>query len=343
MKYLILIIIILIIIYNKNIYANNLFETKFYDVNFSSKSIDDDKIKEINKIKIVSLLSILKNTLTIKNFDKVSSMLSDDLSNSFIKNIIINDEKIIDDKYISKIKVNFNKKKIIKFFREKNIPYVEYFPKNFLLIIYEKEDFQNNLFTKNNKHYKYLNNYSKKNIFFKVPNLDINDRFILNNKHLDNRDYLKIKNFSKKYNSNEYIIVIADINKNDVNYNIIYNSNGKILEKKFQFDKNNFDLLFKKLETETLNLWKQTNQIQNNSLNLLTCKVNYFNMLELKEIRNNLNNVSIIKDLEIKKISYKNIEYNIFYYGNLKILNNILNLNKLSINQNEDFCTVKLK
>ncbi len=115
------------------------------------------------------------------------------------------------------------------------------------------------------------------------------------------------------------------------------------MEKKFQFDKNNFDLLFKKLETETLNLWKQTNQIQNNSLNLLTCKVNYFNMLELKEIRNNLNNVSIIKDLEIKKISYKNIEYNIFYYGNLKILNNILNLNKLSINQNEDFCTVKLK
>ncbi len=166
MKYLILIIIILIIIYNKNIYANNLFETKFYDVNFSSKSIDDDKIKEINKIKIVSLLSILKNTLTIKNFDKVSSMLSDDLSNSFIKNIIINDEKIIDDKYISKIKVNFNKKKIIKFFREKNIPYVEYFPKNFLLIIYEKEDFQNNLFTKNNKHYKYLNNYSKKKYFF---------------------------------------------------------------------------------------------------------------------------------------------------------------------------------
>ena len=32
----------------------------------------------------------------------------------------------------------------------------------------------------------------------------------------DNRDYLKIKNFSKKYKSIESIIVIADINKNDV-------------------------------------------------------------------------------------------------------------------------------
>ena len=341
MKYLILLLII--IFYNKNIYANNLFETKFYDVNFSSKSIDDDKIKEINKIKILSLLSILKNTLTIENFNKVSNNLSDDLSNSFIKNIIINDEKIINDKYISKIKVNFNKKKIIKFFREKNIPYVEYYPNNFLLIIYEKEDLQNNLFTKNNKHYNYFNNYFKKNTFFKVPNLDINDRFLLNNEHLDNRDYLKIKNFSKKYKSIESIIVIADINKNDVSYHIIYNSNGKILEKKFQFDKNNFDLLFKKLEIETLNLWKQTNQIQNNSLKLLTCKVNYFNMLELKEIRNNLNNVSIIKDLKIKKISYKNIEYNIFYYGNLKILQKLFNFNKLSINQNEKFCIVKLK
>ena len=42
-------------------------------------------------------------------------------------------------------------------------------------------------------------------------------------------------------------------------------------------------------------------------LNFLNCKINYFNMFELKEIRNNLNNVSIIKNLNIKKLSYKNI------------------------------------
>ena len=49
------------------------------------------------------------------------------------------------------------------------------------------------------------------------------------------------------------------------------------------------------LENETLNLWKQINKIQNETLNFLNCEISYFNMFELKEIRKNLNNVSIIK------------------------------------------------
>ena len=56
-------------------------------------------------------------------------------------------------------------------------------------------------------------------------------------------------------------------------------------------------------------------------------------MFELKEIRNNLNNVSIIKNLNIKSLSYKSIEYDIYYYGNLKILFKIFELNKLKINK----------
>ena len=77
-------------------------------------------------------------------------------------------------------------------------------------------------------------------------------------------------------------------------------------------------------------------------LNLLNCEISYFNMLELKEIRNNLNNVSIINNLNIKKLSYKSISYEIYYYGNLKILFKIFELNKLKINYNEDKCKIKL-
>ena len=65
-------------------------------------------------------------------------------------------------------------------------------------------------------------------------------------------------------------------------------------------------------------------------------------MFELKEIRNNLNNISIIKKFKYKKLSYKSIEYEIYYYGNLKILFKIFELNKLKINYNEDKCTIKL-
>jgi len=38
-----------------------------------------------------------------------------------IKNITINNEIIINNKYASKIKVNFEKKKIINFYRQNNL------------------------------------------------------------------------------------------------------------------------------------------------------------------------------------------------------------------------------
>ena len=60
-------------------------------------------------------------------------------------------------------------------------------------------------------------------------------------------------------------------------------------------------------------------------MNSIQCKVNYFTIKELKEIKNKLNNVSIIKNLSIKTLSYKYIEYEINYYGNLKILLKFLN------------------
>tara|TARA_X000000950_G_scaffold59770_1_gene72590 strand:+ start:115 stop:1140 length:1026 start_codon:yes stop_codon:yes gene_type:complete len=338
----IFILIFLFILFSKNVYSNNIFNTLFYNIEFSSENIEDDKIQAINKIKIKSISSIFKNALSEKDYLDLNNQLTDDLINTFIKNIIINDEKIINNKYISKIKVNFNKKKIIDYFRLNKIPYVEYHPSNFLLIIYEINELNNNLFTKNNNHYKYFN-ANKENInLFKIPNLDINDRFILKEEDIIKRDLNKINKFTDKYNSIENIIVIAKNEKDKTTYNLMMNSNGNILEKKFILNKNEMDIFYNKLENETLNLWKQINEIQNENLNFLNCEISYFNMFELKEIRNNLNNISIINNLNIKKLSYKSISYEIYFYGNLKILFKIFELNKLKINYNEDKCNIKL-
>ena len=76
---------------------------------------------------------------------------------------------------------------------------------------------------------------------------------------------------------------------------------------------------------------------------MINCKINYFNNLELKEIRKNLNNISIIQNLNIKSLSFKNIEYDIYFYGNLKILNNIFEMNKLDLNESKNQCVIRLK
>ncbi len=337
-----LILILIIIFLSKYVYSNNLFDTSSYNIEFKSNNIEDDKIKEITKIKKQSLLSILKNILNNQDFIKVTIDLTEDLINTLIKNIIINDEKIINDNYYSIAKVNFNKKKIIEFLRLNKISYVEFHPENILLIIYEIDNINKNLFTKNNSHYQYFNNHLKNKNIFQIPNLDINDRFILIEDHIINKDYEKIDNFSKKYNSNENLIIISQTDNNNIYYELVLISNGSIAEKKIQYNINEIDLFFRELENETLDLWKNLNFIQNETLNLINCKVNYFNLMELKEIRNNLKKVSVINDLNVKTLSYKNIEYEIYYYGNLKLLFKIFNLYKIKINYNQNRCIISL-
>lgn len=339
----ILILSIILILVNKTIFSKDLFNSSFYKLDFVSNNIEDDKLKQINKIKQDSFLNILQNTLNFENYKNMENYLTDDFINTFVKNIVINDEKIINDKYTSNIKINFNKKKIINYLRDKNLSYIEFYPEKILLIIYEEDKINDNLFSKNNNYYKYFNEFLSNNYLFKIPNLDINDRYILKKEHLINKDLKKINNFSDKYNLDDVIIVIAKKNENKINYNLTLFSNNKIYEKEIQFSKHKFEEFFKILETETLDLWKKVNEIQNIKLNFLNCKIKYYNLLELKEIRSKLNKVSIIKEFNVKSLSYRNIEYEIHFYGNMKILFKIFQYYELQINNLEETCTIRLK
>ncbi len=340
MKKTILVIILLFI--QKNVYSENLFDSSLFNIEFTSNNIENDKIEVIKKIKYESIVSIFKKILNEEDYLKINNDLTDDVINSFVKNIVINEEKIINDKYFSNIKVNFNKNTIIEYLRFNKLPYVEYHPDKFLLIFYEQDEIGDNLFTRNNSYYKYYIGNLRDNNFFKIPNLDINDRFILKEEDILNKNSIKINKFSKKYNSNESLVVISKKNNKEKKYELILYSDGYIMEKEFQYNKNEMKIFFEILQSETINLWKQINQIQTYNLNFLNCKVNYFNLLELKEIRKKLNNVSAIKNLNIKSLEYKKIEYEIHHYGNLKILIKIFELNKLKINYSKNSCIIRL-
>ncbi len=337
------ILFLLLIFFCKYSFPKDLFETSYYDVEFISNNIQDDKISKINEIKKESLLNIFENTLSYKNYIKVESYLSGDLINSLIKNITINEENIINNKYVSKIKVNFDKTKIIKFYRQNKLSYIEYLPNEFLLIVYEENEINHNLFTKNNSYYLYYKENLISNNFFKLPNLDINDRFILRKEDLKNIDLKKIRNFLRKYNLLNASIILAYTDKGNVIYDFILYSDGKIINKKLDFSNSQLNEFFVFLENETIDNWKKLNQIQNDTLNVINCKINYFNMFELNEIRNNLNNISIIQNLKIKSLSFQNIDYEIFFYGNLKILFNFFDLNKLNTKDVNNQCIIKLK
>lgn len=335
--------IFILIFISKNLYAYNLFETKFYDVEFVSDNIVNDKLIKIDKIKKETLLHVFDKILEKQYFNILNNNLSNDQINLFIKNIIVNDEKIINNKYFSKVKINLNKKKIIEFLRHKKIPYVDYYPNKFLLIIYEENDFIENLFSKNNSYYSYFNENLIGHNFFKIPNLDINDRFLLNKDDLIKKEYEKIINFSKKYNSEQIIVIFSKTENRNKYYNILLLSNGKVEKRTINLEKINYDIFFKLLEIEALDIWKSIHKIQNITINTIKCKVNYYNLNELKVIRKKLSNISTIYNLNTKSLSFRSVEYDILYFGNKTILKNLLNLNNIKIKNINNNCSIMLK
>ena len=83
-----------------------------------------------------------------------------------------------------------------------------------------------------NKIYPYIKDDLNKTVFFhgtlnsdrykifKIPNLDINDRYILNKKDINKNNIDRIINFSKKYNLNDIIVVKVKTSETPVKYNI---------------------------------------------------------------------------------------------------------------------------
>ena len=138
-------IIIFIFFYCNTALCAALFDTKFYEINFISNNVEDDKNKKITEIKFISFKSIFKNILISDDYNKIKRDINEDFINFYIKNIVVNDEKIINNNYYSNIKINFDKKKIINYLREKKFSYVEYLPEEFFVIIFEDYKLQKNL------------------------------------------------------------------------------------------------------------------------------------------------------------------------------------------------------
>ena len=110
MKLLIFFIIILLL--NKNIFAQNFFDTEFHEIKFVSQNIDEDKKEKITDIKYISINKIFKNILLDEDYKKIKKKINEDFINYLIKNIQIEDEKIVNNNYYSNLKLTLIKKKL---------------------------------------------------------------------------------------------------------------------------------------------------------------------------------------------------------------------------------------
>ena len=176
-----------------------------------------------------------------------------------------------------------------------------------------------------------------------IPNLDLNDRYLLNFKDIEKKNIDKIIKFAEKYNKSEILIIISEQKDKKIHYNFFLINNDKLYElPNFYQNKIDYKELFTYLSDKVINTWKIKNGIQNKYVNTLNCSIQYFNLLELKEIIKNMNNILSIKKIKLLNFSYQNKVYKISFYGNEKILFNLFNLNNLKINLQNNLCKISL-
>ena len=329
MKFIIIIILTLSIL--KDVFAESLFTTKEYNIQFQSNNINIEKQKNINNIKLKSFNSIIKNILTEKNYKKLSRKIDLNFINKFILNMTINEEKIVNNNYYAKIKINFNKKLIINYLIKNKIQYVDDIPDNFL--------------SNKNNYYRYLlySNNQLFNNFFLIPNLDFNDRFILNEISNEN-DYInKINKLNNKYKTNYQVLMHSRFIDDKYNIKIILiDKNEQFLLEEINIKNLNYEKLFYEVHLKTLNQWKKLNEINTSLINSLECKININNIYELKHVRNLLKSNHIIKSIDLKSIELHENIYNILYFGNINLFQKSLNKSRLILFFNNNICNIKL-
>ena len=338
-------IFIIILFLTKYAFSQNIYETKQYILEFNSENINDTKNQKIDNLKIQSFKRLLIKILTKKNFKKLETRIDNNFVNNFILNIKINDEKIINKNYYSKININFNKNLLIDYFIDYKIPFNNYMPKKFLIIIYEDNIIEKNLLSKKNKYYNFLlnsNNPIHNN--FLIPNLDINDRFILNKNNINNDLIKKIRKLNSKYNS-DYQIVLFLI-KEDKYYNVkstLIDSNNEYLIEETKINNINLNNFFDNLYSNSLDKWKELNQVDPNLINQLKCFISINNINEIKFLRKKFKYNRIIKNINLNSVKLNQNLYNLSYYGNFKVLKNSLSNDRLNITLNDSECRITLK
>ena len=335
------ILIVLIFFYSYSTSSSTLFDTDYYEIKFISDNVQATKLIKIKEIKYLTIKKILKKILIKSDYVNINKKINEDLINSFIQNVIIENEKIINKNYFSNIKINFNKRKIISYLRNNDLRYVEFFPDSFLTIIYSKSDFEKTLFSKYNEYYNYflLNNFD----IYMLPNLDSNDKYLLNHNDIEEKNLGKIYKFSEKYNKSDIIIIISEKKQKKIFYKFFLITNGQTYEiSDLLQNEINYNELFVNLKDSAINIWKINNAIQNKFTNTINCKIRYFNLLEQKEILKKMNNILLIDKKKLLKFSYQEKLYEISYFGNKQILLKLFEINNLKIENRNNNCRLSL-
>ena len=284
--------------------------SKPYDNNFNKEAVIDLAFKK-------AFEQIILRITTIKR-DEIINLIHLKTIYGLIESFSIVDEKFVDNKYVSKFEVVFNKKQLFNYLEKKNI-----FPsipkeKDLLLIpiLIDSEKNQVLLFSENI----FYVNWNKSNqkhflLNYILPNEDIEDINLIK-KNINRIEKYDFREIVTKYAIKDHIILILFQKDNNFSALMKTNLNGKLIisNKKFDWSENNsLDEIIQDLKLGFENQWKNLNLI-NISIKLpITLSINSKNYNLVKKLEKKLHNLDLVSNFYIDSFTNQKIIYKIIY------------------------------
>jgi len=288
---------------------------EIYDVNFEKSKVVDKAFDQAFKLLMYKLTES-------KDRPKIKKISLKD-KKSLIDNFSINDEKFINNQYIGKFNVQFNKRKILNYLNNQDI--IPSSPKEieiFILPILIDTNI-NELFYLNQNIFYNNWNFNTKNyhlIKYILPNEDIEDYNIIK-KNIYNIENYNFKEITKKYNlKNEIILIILKstsqlrvfskikFGKKQLLSNNIYNLDN------IEDDEEISKIIFN-IKDNLEDKWKSVNKI-NTSIQLpIRLSINSRNAKFSEKLENILSSIDLIYNFKIEMFNNKEIIYKVIFNG----------------------------
>ncbi len=296
----------------KNYIVKNVEIIEPYDVNFKKNKIIENAFRSAFNVLIAKIL-ISDDLNEIKN---VNTMLIKSMVDSFT----ITDEQFIENNYLAKINVSFEKKKVLNFLYKKNITPAIPLDKKiiFLPIIINLNSNDLSIFL-NNKFYSNWNKFLDQSelLTYMLPSEDLEDYSIIK-KNLENIENYNFEKLLSKYN-NDYVVAIFFHDKNNLNVLSKINFNDKLTISNSEFTNINPENIekvlgiIKELKINYEDSWKKENLI-NISIKLpLTISIDSKNLKLLKRFEQELNSSDLVYNYYVETITNNETIYKIIY------------------------------
>ncbi len=325
----------------KNFTITNVEIEEEYDLNFNKSKALDKAFKKAFSILISKIIdSSDRNILNKINLKEIKS---------FVDSFSIRKETFIDDRYQSKINVDFNKRELINFLNSKGIITSSINPIEVLILPILIDLKKNQIFTYTTNPF-FLNwnlNYEQfHQLNYILPNEDIEDFSIIKNNVKDIENY-NFDEIFQKYNIYNKILLVLLKQDNEIRvFSKLSLENTKMYINKNLYISNldNLDEIRKSIldiKNDYENKWKSINKINTSIILPIRLTINSDNFLLTNRLEDNLSDIDLISNYEIERFDSKGIVYKIIFNGTPDKFLKIMKIKNFNVNTSGDIWTIQ--